>query len=85
MNEQHDSNKDLQSILHPYLFVLKEGVDIENDYLDYSLLMLHVSSTEVIHSPGSSKVMSFLPTALIISEQVASDNNQANQPEPSIF
>lgn len=85
MNEQTDPNKDLQSILHPYLFVLKEGVDIENDYLDYSLLMLHVSSPEVIHSPGSNKVMNFLPTALLMSEQIASDNNQANQPDSLPF
>ena len=45
------SNKDLKVILHPYLFVLKEGKKIQKDFLDYSLLMLQVSSLEVIPSP----------------------------------
>lgn len=80
MKEHSDSNKDLQAILHPYLFVLKEGSDIENDFLDYSLLMLHVSAPEIIHSPGSTKVMNFLPKALLMSENSSSDNIQEPQP-----
>lgn len=42
----------LKSILHPYIFVLKEGGEIKNDFLDYSLMMLFVHSRETIHSPN---------------------------------
>ena len=45
------SCKDLKLILHPYLFVLKEGTKIQKDFLDYSLLMLQVTSPEIIKSP----------------------------------
>lgn len=41
----------LKSILHPYIFVLKEGGKIKKDFLDYSLMMLFVHSRETIHSP----------------------------------
>lgn len=44
-------SKDLKVILHPYLFVLKEGQEINKDFLDYSLLMLQVSCPETIRSP----------------------------------
>jgi hypothetical protein len=48
-------NKDLKVILHPYIFVLKEGQEISNDFLDYSLLMLQVSCPETIKSPSTHK------------------------------
>ena len=41
----------LKSILHPYIFVLKEGGKIKKDFLDYSLMMLYLHSTETIRSP----------------------------------
>lgn len=85
MKEHSDSSKDLHAILHPYLFVLKEGVDIDNNFLDYSLLMLHVSAPEVIHSPGSNKVMSFLPTALLLIENSSSDNKPSSQSDSSNY
>lgn len=37
---------------HPFLFVLKEGKEIKNDLLDYSLLLLHISQLEVLKSPN---------------------------------
>lgn len=37
--------------LHPFLFVLKEGKRIKEDFFDYSLLMLQVTNAEVIRSP----------------------------------
>jgi hypothetical protein len=46
-----DSRNTLKTLLHPYIFVLKEGRKINNDYLDYSLMMLHINSTETIKSP----------------------------------
>lgn len=47
-------HKDLKQILHPYMFVLKEGVEFPNDCLNYSLLMLHVNCLEVLGSPAMS-------------------------------
>lgn len=78
MSEYPDPSRDLRAILHPYLFVLREGLDIQADYLDYSLLMLHVSPPEVIQSPGSVKTMNLLPAALMLSEQHAYDNRHAS-------
>lgn len=49
------SAKDLKLILHPYLFVLKEGAQIQHNYLDYSLMMLQVTSPEIIRSPSNVK------------------------------
>ncbi len=47
----------LKSILHPYIFVLKEGGGIKNDFLDYSLMMLFVHSRETIHSPTNDDLL----------------------------
>lgn len=44
-------NNPLKSILHPYIFVLKEGQKIKKDFLDYSLMMLFLHSRETIPSP----------------------------------
>lgn len=78
MREYPDSSRDLHAIVHPYLFVLKEGLDIQADFLDYSLLMLRVSPPEVIHSPGSRRTTHFMPASLLFSEQLPS----ANRPSP---
>jgi hypothetical protein len=48
-------DRDLKMILHPVIFVLKEGQEFKQNLLDYSLLMLHVTS-ETIKSP-----INFLP------------------------
>lgn len=46
-------NKELKLILHPYIFVLKEGHNIEDDFLDFSLLILQVGRPpEILKSPG---------------------------------
>lgn len=42
----------LKSILHPYIFVLKEGLKIKKDFLDYSLMMLFIHSRETLPSPS---------------------------------
>jgi len=44
-------NKDLQALVHPYLFILQEGRYIKEDMLDYSLQMLHIRCFEVIKAP----------------------------------
>jgi len=67
-------NKDLQNILHPYIFVLKEGEGIHNDLLDYTLMMLNVSPPETIYSPGSERIMTLLPSTL--THLTATDNSE---------
>ncbi len=59
------SNKDLKLILHPYLFALKEGSQIKRDFLDYSLMMLQVTSPEIIPSPHTP----LTKLALVVKEQ----------------
>lgn len=50
-------NNDLKLLLHPYVFVLKEGREISHDFLDYSLLMLQVTCPEKIKSPQSISIL----------------------------
>lgn len=45
----------LTTILHPYVFVLKEGGTIKKNFLDYSLMMLLVNSTEVLRDKDIQK------------------------------
>ena len=49
---KQDLLKSLKLMVHPYLFVLKEGSDIEENYLDYSLMMLKIGPMERIPSPS---------------------------------
>lgn len=44
--------KRFDHLLHPFMFVLKEGSNIQNNYLDYSLLLLQVGLTDIIPSPS---------------------------------
>lgn len=46
-----DPRNALKTLLHPYIFVLKEGRKINKNFLDYSLMMLHIHSNETIKSP----------------------------------
>ena len=39
----------------PLVFVLKEGEEIKNNYLDYSLLLLHTNCLEALSSPLQSE------------------------------
>jgi hypothetical protein len=47
--------KPFDHFLHPYIFVLKEGKEINQNFLDYSLLLLQVGQTDVLPSPHHSK------------------------------
>lgn len=44
--------KPFDQLLSPYLFILKEGKEIRQDFLNYSLLLLQVSLADVLPSPG---------------------------------
>lgn len=74
---QKQNHQDLHDILHPYIFVLKEGSTIDQNLLDYSLLMLKVSNQEVIQSPGSGRIMQFLPTALTLNAAINPEQNKS--------
>lgn len=59
---QQDQNH-LKALLHPYVFILKEGGKIKKNLLDYSLMMLYVHSSETIRSPqpDSERILFDLP------------------------
>jgi hypothetical protein len=48
------SRKGIKTILHPYLFVLKEGKSIHHNLLDYSLSIFQVTAPEILRSPAPS-------------------------------
>jgi hypothetical protein len=55
MKESKEINaKPFDHFLHPFVFVLKEGLGIHNDkdFLDYQLLLLQVDQTDIIRSPA---------------------------------
>lgn len=47
-NKNHTS----KSIIQPYIFALKEGKNIKEDLLDYSLMMLQMSKPQIIKAPS---------------------------------
>jgi hypothetical protein len=47
--------KPFDHFLHPYIFVLKEGKEINQNFLDYSLLLLQVGQADVLASPHQAK------------------------------
>jgi hypothetical protein len=47
----------LKAVLHPHIFVLKEGKEIKKDFLDYSLMMLFIHSGETIKSPNEDEAL----------------------------
>ena len=49
-------NEQIKVMLHPYVFVLKEGTKIGDNYLDYSLLMLQITCPEVLPSPFKKRI-----------------------------
>lgn len=49
-------SKTFENFLHPYIFVLKEGKEIHQDFLDYSLLLLQVGQADILPSPHSQKI-----------------------------
>ena len=52
-------------LLHPYVFMLKEGGGIQKDYLDYSLLMLQMGQGDILRSPQKHRISSTLFTQLL--------------------
>lgn len=44
-----------QHFIHPYIFILKEGHEIQKDFLDYSLQLLQVGQPDILYSPRNNK------------------------------
>lgn len=51
--ESSQPNSPITLICHPFSFALKEGLSINDDMLDYSLMLLQRTCTEFIKSPSS--------------------------------
>ncbi len=47
-------SKQLKMLLHPYVFVLKEGKGFPNDSMSFDLMMMQIDN-EVIKSPANQK------------------------------
>ena len=75
-------HKDLKQILHPYFFVLKEGREIGNDFLDYTLVMLHANCVEVIRTPKTPLSTLTIPdkTQACALSTLSSSEREASQP-----
>lgn len=58
-------SKPFEHLLHPYVFVLKEGKEIHKDFLDYSLLLLQVGQADILPSPHHSKQFAYPAIQLI--------------------
>lgn len=50
----------------PYLFVLREGKKIDDDFLDYSLVLLKMSGAETMPAPHKLKSSPYLPFGQVI-------------------
>ncbi len=58
---KHSSFRPATHFIAPYQFVLKEGSQIQNDFLDYSLLLLQVGLSDTLHSPKNPQMSSPIP------------------------
>jgi hypothetical protein len=58
-------HNDLRQIVHPYMFVLKEGQDFHSDCLDYSLMLLHVNCLETFPSPRFEQIAATISRSAI--------------------
>lgn len=53
MAQRQNQNHDLMMMCNPYLFALKEGQKISNDFFDYSLLLMQRSCAEIVKAPST--------------------------------
>jgi hypothetical protein len=77
--------KSLKLLTHPYIFVLKEGNNIETDYLDYKLLMLKIGHTERMPSPQPIKTSEVQLIKAVRSVGTTSDLNHQNPVDTPVF
>ncbi len=75
-------NQQLKLILYPYLFVLKEGMQIRNDYLAYSLMLLQINSREVLSSPAP---LLSQENPLILESSFMDQSNNALLPQETLY
>lgn len=58
-------SKRFDNLLHPYVFILKEGKEIQKDFLDYSLLLLQVGQADILPSPNNLRYLSATAVQLL--------------------
>ena len=75
-------SNDLKPMLHPYAFVLKEGKEIKEDLLDYSLVMIHINCREVIKKPLEGKPVLADASLLSIGHAPISDLSKSDNSRP---
>ena len=60
------SSQKAKNLMQPYVFLFKEGKSIQDNYLDYSLLLLKVTVADVFSSPNRPPNVPFLPFGQVI-------------------
>ena len=63
---KQDPRSTFDNFLHPIVFVLKEGATIQNDFLDYSLLLLQMGQGDILRSPAGLRRVSSNPTIQLL-------------------
>jgi hypothetical protein len=65
------SRHDLMMMCHPYIFALKEGREISNDFFDYSLMLMQRNCSEIVKSPTTPSRGTFMvePKPMFIAAQ----------------
>lgn len=81
MKQQLKEKSPLIIACHPFIFALREGVKIQDNLLDYSLLLLQQTCTEVLRSPASEKSKAMLVESRLFqvtqkTEKLAVDNDK---------
>ncbi|CRX38516.1 hypothetical protein [Estrella lausannensis] len=71
--------KSIKHLIHPYIFVLKEGAEIEQNRLDYTLVMLKITPAEHFPSPADT---SAAPESLSVSSKTLPPPLKRRKKEP---
>lgn len=73
--------KSIKHLIHPYIFVLKEGAEIEQNRLDYTLVMLKITPAEHFPSPA---VLTVATEPLSVSNQTLSPASKKRKKAPTV-
>lgn len=74
------NNNERNPLLHPYIFVLKEGKEIKKDFLDYSLMMLFVHPEIIKAKSLDQRVVQQTLTLHVPQNRIPSQSNPLPKP-----